>query len=332
MATNTKRVLVTEPMHDIGLDLLRRRADVEFVVAEDARPETLARHMPGVHGVAVRIAQLPADILALAPDLQVVSRHGVGCDNVDVAHLTARGIPVAIAAGANSSSVAEHTMAMVLSLSRRLAAVDKAVRTGDFAGRMRLIASDLEGAVMLVVGFGRVGRKVAPRAQAFGMEVVVADVLPYGDDAAKIGCRFVTDFHDALAEADFITLHIPLDETTRQIVSTAEFETMKSGAVLINAARGGVVDEKALLAALEAGRIAGAGLDVFSVEPPPLDDPVFGPLLKRDDVILAPHTGAASHGAVREMSRMAMQNILDVFDGKITDDRVFNADALRARG
>lgn len=327
-----KRVLVTEPMHDIGLDLLRERDDVEVIMADDPGPETLVGLMADVHGIAVRVAQLPETLLSLAPNLEVVSRHGVGCDNVDVAHLTARGIPVAIAAGANSTSVSEHVFAMLLSLSRHLPQVDCAVRQGDFAARTHLIASDLEGAVMLVVGFGRVGRKVAPCAQAFGMEVIACDILPYDDDAEAMGCRFVSDFRDVLAEADVVTLHVPLDETTHNMVSENEFGMMKSGSYLINTARGGVVDEAALLGALEGGRLRGAGLDVFSLEPPPLDDPVFKALLGRDDVVLAPHTGAASEGAMQEMSRMAAQNVLDVFDGCLSDDRIFNAEALRARG
>jgi len=324
-------VLVTEPMHEAGMAMLRARDDIEIVEAEDPTPGTLARLIPGVHAVAVRVAKLDADLLGRAPDLQVVSRHGVGCDNIDVAHLTARGIPVAIAAGANSSSVAEHTMAMALMLSRRLRAVDRAVRDGDFAARTRLIATDLEGATMLIVGFGRVGRKLAPRALAFGMDVVAADILPYGEQAAAMGCRFAADFRTELPGADFVSLHVPLDASTRHLMSAPEFASMKPGAVLINCARGGVVDETALLAALASGQLSGAGLDVYSEEPPPLGDPVFGPLLAREDVILAPHTGAASHGAMKEMARMAMQNILDVFDGAIDDDFVFNADALTHR-
>ncbi|MBT6094311.1 MAG: hydroxyacid dehydrogenase [Rhodospirillaceae bacterium] len=326
-----KRVLVTEPMHDVGLSLLRDRADIEVIHAEDAKPETLARLVPGVHGIAVRTAALPATLLASANELQVVSRHGVGCDNVDVAHLTARNIPVAIASGANSSSVSEHTLAMVLTLSRRLMAVDAAVRDNNWQARGNLIASDLEGAVMVIIGFGRVGRKVAPLARAFGMEVVVVDIALDRELADSMGCRGVEDFRPELANADFVTLHVPLDDSTHHMISAAEFNMMKPGSVLINCARGGVIDEAALLAALQSGHLAGAGLDVFSVEPPPADDAAFCGLIQRDDVIMAPHTGAASHGAMQEMSRMAMQNILDCFDGTLKPDCVFNHAELAGR-
>ncbi|MEK9722889.1 MAG: NAD(P)-dependent oxidoreductase [Rhodospirillaceae bacterium] len=323
-----KHVLVTEPFHDAGLALLRARDDVTFVEAPDAEPKTLAQLMPGVHGVAVRIAKLPGELLALSNDLEVVSRHGVGCDTVDVAHLTARGIPVAIANGANSTSVAEHTLGMMLALARRSYAADRAVRGGDFAARNRIIAADLEDAHLLIVGFGRVGRKLAPRARAFGMRVTVADIALDRPLADSLGCAAVEDFHDALHDADFVSLHIPLDDTTRNIVAAAELAAMKPGAIVINCARGGIVDEAALLAALEAGHLNGAGIDVFSIEPPPVDHPILGRLMERDDVLLAPHAGAASFGAVRAMSTMAVQNILDAFDGRLDPANVFNADGL----
>ena len=291
-----KRVLVTEPIHEAGLSLLRARDDIKVIFANDADSDTLARILPGMHGIAVRTAKLPADLLALATELEVVSRHGVGCDNVDVAHLSARGIPVAITNGANSSSVAELTMAMALTLARRLPEVDKAVRENNFGARSRLLATDLEGATLLIVGFGRIGRKVASRARAFGMDLIVCDILPYRGVAAKMGYRFVADFRT----------------------------------VLINAARGGIVDEEAMLVALDSGPLSSAGLDVFSVEPPPQNDPVFNQLLARDDVILTPHTGAASHGAMRAMAIMAAQNILASFDGVLSPENTFNLKALQS--
>ena len=325
-----KRVLVTEPIHEAGLSLLRARDDIKVIFANDADSDTLARILPGMHGIAVRTAKLPADLLALATELEVVSRHGVGCDNVDVAHLSARGIPVSITNGANSSSVAELTMAMALTLARRLPEVDKAVRENNFGARSRLLATDLEGATLLIVGFGRIGRKVASRARAFGMDLIVCDILPYRGVAAKMGYRFVADFRTELSNADFITLHVPYDDTTRHLISTAEFDAMKPGTVLINAARGGIVDEEAMLVALDSGPLSSAGLDVFSVEPPPQNDPVFNQLLARDDVILTPHTGAASHGAMRAMAIMAAQNILDSFDGVLSPENTFNLKALQS--
>jgi len=326
-----KRVLVTEPMDNAGLSLLEGRDDIEAVFADDIEPETLARLLPGVHGVATRSAFFPADLLALANNLEVMSRHGVGCDRIDVAHLTGRGIPMAIAAGANAQSVAEHTMAMTLSLARHQVAQDAAARARDYSARDRLVATDLDGATMVIVGFGRIGRKVAPLARAFGMNVTVVDIKLDRDLAASMGCKAVEDFRPELATADFVTLHVPLDETTRHMMSTAEFNAIKPGAIVINCARGGIIDEAALIAALDAGQIAGAGLDVLSTEPPAADAAIIGPLLQRTDMIVAPHTGASSFGAKREMARMAIQNVLDAFDGKLAPDCIFNLEGLEGK-
>ncbi len=320
-----KTVLLTEPIHNNGVALLETRADVNLVKAPDIQPETLAQLMPGTHAVLVRLAQFPSELLELSNDLEVVSRHGVGCNAIDVAHLTNRGIPMAIAAGANSTSVTEHTFGLLLSLARRQREQDAAVRDGRFGDRNKLIATDLEGARLLVIGFGRVGRKVARVARAFGTEVTVADIALDRSLATDLGCKAVADFRPELAEVDMVTVHVPLDESTHHLLGAREFAAMKPGAILINCARGSVVDEAALLDALEAGHFAGAGLDVFSVEPPPLDDNVLAKLLARQDVLAAPHTGAASHGAMR---MMAVQNILDAFDGKLTAERLFNPEIL----
>ena len=257
-----------------------------------------------------------------------MSRHGVGCDAIDVTHLTGRGIPVGIAAGANSTSVTEHTFGLLLSLARHQREQEAAVREGRFWDRAGLIATDLEGARLLVVGFGRVGRKVARIARAFNMEVTVTDIALDRPLAAELGCKAIEDFRPELPEADFVTLHVPLDDSTHHMVSGAELSEMKPGSILINCARGGIVDEAALLHALEAGHLAGAGLDVFSIEPPPLDDNLFAKLLARPDVLSAPHTGAASHGAMRMMASMAARNVLDCFDGTLSADRVFNPEVL----
>lgn len=320
-----KRVLVTEPLHEAGMSLLQARSDIEIVCAEDARPETLSRLLPGVNGIAVRSAKLPSELLATANELAVVSRHGVGCDNVAVTHLTERRIPVAIASGANAQSVAEHTLMMMLTLARRLPQQESLLRDGRWKERDTLLAKDLTGSKALIVGFGRIGRRVAPLCKAFGMDVVVADIALDAELAESMGCRGVSDFRSELADADFLTLHVPLDESTRHIVSTAELEAIKAGAIVINCARGGVVDEVALVTALDSGKVGGAGFDVFGIEPPPGDHPLFG----RPDAILTPHNAAASYISMHEMARMTAQNILDCFDGCLRDDCIFNLESLK---
>lgn len=319
-----KRVLVTEPLHDSGMALLKARPDIEIVMAKDNSPETLSEAVVGVHGIAVRVSRLPSEILSRANELEVISRHGVGCDRLDMAHLNARGIPVMIAAGANAGSVAEHTMGLLLATARNLVAQDRAIRQGWFNERLNRLATDLSGATLLIVGFGRIGRKLAPLARAFGMKVIVADIALDEELAEEMGCRGVSDFRPELANADMLSIHVPLDETTRDFISTDEFAAMKEGSILINCARGGVVDEAAMIHALDSGKLIAAGLDVFSVEPAPDTQPLFA----RGDVVLSPHTAAGSYNSIRTSAQMTVQNILDFFDGVPRKDCIFNREEL----
>ncbi|MBO6520206.1 MAG: hydroxyacid dehydrogenase [Rhodospirillales bacterium] len=321
-----KRVLVTEDMHPRGYEVLEAAPDIEVIRIKDIEPATLKDAVRDVDGILVRSAKLTADILEAAENLKVVARHGVGCDSIDVAHLSARGIPVAIAAGANSRSVAEHTLGLMLAAARELPLLDNVVKSGRWADRNNYRAKDLMGAKVLIVGFGRIGRLVAPLCKAFGMETVVADIVLDETLASEMGCRGVEDFRPELADADFVTLHVPLDETTRHLVGEAELAAMKSGSILINCARGGIVDDNALLAALVRGHIRGAGLDVMADEPPAADHPLIG----RTDVVMTPHNGAGAMSAAIAMAEMSAVNIIDAFAGNLREDCTFNLDALRA--
>lgn len=319
-----KRILVVEPMHEAGTGLVEGQQGYEVIHAPDTRFDTLISLMAGVHAVAVRTAKLPRDVLAASDCLEIVSRHGVGCDNLDMDYLNSCGIPVAIALNANAVSVAEHTLMLMLAVVRRLREQDIAVREGRFAERNQLFGGDLMGARVMIVGYGAIGRLVAERCRAFGMKITLAGPSISAADAEQPDDLVVRDFRDGLESADFISLHLPLNEETRHLLSDAEFAAMRPGAILINTARGGIVDEAALIRALDNGRISGAGIDVFSSEPPEEDHP----LLARDNVILTPHNGTASHGAMREMSRMTFQNIRDFYDGTLPVERCFNPETL----
>jgi len=319
-----KKVLFTENVHTSAIDLIKSRSDIELVVAPDTSPATLSDLIVDADAVGVRLAQLPADILALGKNLSVVSRHGVGCDNIDVSHLSQRNIPVAIAAGANGVSVAEHTLMLMLATTRRLLEQDKAVRDGRYHERMQFCGRDLHGSHVLVIGFGRTGQQVAPRCQALGMQVTAADINPDYAAAEAMGIALITDFRQALASADFITLHVPLDDSTRHLISASEFANMKQGAIVINCARGGVLDESALISQLENGKLAGAGIDVFEREPAVAGDPLFA----RQDVIATAHTAGTSKTALVQMATMMSQNILDTFDGKLSADNIINVSDL----
>jgi D-3-phosphoglycerate dehydrogenase len=319
-----KKVVVTENIHPDGIALLKARSDLSLTLLDGTDDSQIGPEIRDASAVLVRTAQLTQKELAPASQLQVVSRHGVGCDNIDVAHLSARGIPVAIAAAANSTSVAEHVLMMMLGLSKRTAQYDQLTRAGSFHERGRHRTHELHGKHILIVGFGRIGKKVAPLCRAFGMHVTVADIDLDREYAESLGCQAVEDFRPVLADADFVTLHVPLDETTRNMISAAELEAMPAHSILINCARGGIVDEKALADAVLSASIAGAGSDVFSVEPPTSDNP----LLNLPGTILSPHNAASTAEGFVNMATGAAQNILDCLDGKLTAPFVFNARAL----
>jgi D-3-phosphoglycerate dehydrogenase len=313
-------------MHECGDEILNASPDIEILRADNIEPDTLKEAVKGVDAIIARSAMLTSDILEGAENLQVVSRHGVGCDNIDVAYLTSRNIPVAIASGANARSVAEHTMGLMLSAARELSLLDNLVKAGRWSERNNYRACDLFGAKIVILGFGRVGKLVAPLCKAFGMEVVVADIKLDAELAIKLGCKGVEDFRPELADADFLSLHVPLDDSTRHIISTDELAVLKPGSIVVNCARGGVVNDEALLKALESGHLRGAALDVMSTEPPAPDDP----LMLRSDVVMNPHNGAGAMSAAIAMAEMSAQNVIDTFNGVLRDDCTFNLEALRS--
>ncbi|MGC1442876.1 MAG: hydroxyacid dehydrogenase [Burkholderiaceae bacterium] len=321
-----KRVVVTEKIHPDGPAILKSRTDIEVVQLTDCEPDTLKRELANAHGVLVRSAFLNSDILAGATELQVVSRHGVGCDHIDVDHLTARRIPVAIAASANARSVAEHVIMMMMVLTKAPFVYDRATREGRFHERGSHYTTELFDKTILVVGYGRIGSLVAPMCKAFGMRVMVADIALNEALAREQGVEGIADFRGALAQADFLTVHVPLNPQTHHLIGAPELAALPDHAIVINCARGGIIDEAALAAAVSGGTIAGTGADVFSTEPPAPDNP----LLSLPNSIYSPHSAAVTQEGARNMSVEAAQNIVDAFDGKLRSDYIFNADQLKA--
>ena len=278
------------------------------------------------HAVVVRTGAIDRALIDAAPELEIVSRHGVGYDAVDVEALTERGIPLTIAAGSNSDSVAEHAMFMILALAKNGLTHDRATREGAFQIRNEISAVEISEKNLLVIGFGNTGRRVASRAQAFGMSVYAYDPYVDGGAVGAAGCTLVDDFHDVLPEMDVVTIHTPFTRETEGMVGEAELGAMKSSAFIVNTARGGIIDEPALAAALERGAIAGAGLDVFVEEPvPPRSN---NPLLQFDNVIVSPHTAGVSREAAVRTATMSVQNVIDFFDGRLDPDMVVNRDVL----
>ena len=286
-------------------------------------PAEIKRRIVDADAIVVRTAVIDRWVIDAGRGLAIISRHGVGYDAVDIGAAAERSIPVTITPLANSVSVAEHAMFMLLALAKSARENDTAVREGRFeSARTSMKPLDLAGRNLLIIGFGRTGSRVAPRALGFGMHVHAYD--PYVDRAVMeaAGCTAVDDVHAVLPEMDAVTVHTPLNDETRGIIGAKELASMKRTAFVVNTARGGVVAEDALIAALEGQRIGGAGLDVFEAEPaPPRPD---HPLLAFDNVIVSPHCAGVTVESSMRMAEYAVRNVLDCFDGRLDPEVVVN--------
>jgi D-3-phosphoglycerate dehydrogenase len=318
------RVLVAGIIHQEAEALLAGRDDVDYEIVPAATAAQIDERIADVDGVVLRVTPFGAKTLARAPRLVVVSRFGVGYDSVDVEALTARRIPLTIVGDANAVPVAEHALAMMLAVSRHMIAVDRGVRTANWDVRYHLNMTELALKRVLVVGFGRIGKHVARRCHAFDMEVVVADPYVAAADVEAAGYAHMADFRDGLGTADYVTLHLPAAADGTPVMGRAEIDAMKAGAILINVARGTLVDEGALAEALAAGRLAGAGVDVFREEPVRPNCPLIG----CDSVVLSAHNAALTEECIRRMSLVAVQNVLDALDGRLDAAMVVNREVL----
>lgn len=319
------RVLVVGHVHEAGLARLRDRPGLETVTLDERASAELPQALAAAEAVIVRTAALPGPAIAAAPRLKVIAKHGVGYDNIDVAAATARRIPVTVTATANAVSVAEHAFAQMLQLAKLGGEMDAAVRRGDWAARTRLVAVELAGRTLLVVGLGRIGSRVARRALAFEMRVVVVDPFLPAERIRGLGCEPAASLEAALPEADIVTLHCPLGPRTRGMLGAAELALLRPHAFLVNTARGGLVDEAALVAALRAGRLAGAALDVMAHEPPAADDP----LLAAPRLLLSPHVAGVTKESTLRMALEAADNVLAGLDGRLDPAVVVNPEVLR---
>jgi len=311
---------MVQGLHPEGARLLEARADVEPVALQSDVEAEIAAAARDADAITVRSARITRGIIEAAPKLRIVARHGVGYDAVDVGALSERGIPLAISIHANMVPVAEHVMFMLLTLFKEAAYYDALTRRADWGSRWNVRSNDLAGKDLLIVGFGRTGSRVARRALAFDMRVHVCD--PYIDQARirEAGCVPVADFRAALPEVDAVSVNCPLSGETRHMFSGAEFAAMKRSAVIVNCARGGIVDERALHAALTGGGLRGAGLDVFETEPSPADNPLF----RLDNVIVSPHIAGVTVESTIRMSKQTAQNVLDCFDGRLDPEVIVN--------
>ena len=308
----TWRVVVADRVAEAGLKLLAGTPEIEVAILAGKPREDLDRALAGAHALVVRgETRVTADLLARAPRLRVIARAGTGVDTIDVHAATRRGIAVMNAPGANTVSAAEHAMGLLLALVRRIPWAADAMRRGDW-DRKRFEGTELRGKAMGVVGLGRIGGHVAQLARAFGMSVVAHDPYLPPERAAELQVKLLP-LDQLLRTVDVVTLHVALTEQTHHLINAERLALMKPTAVLINTARGDLVDEAALAEAVTAGRIAGAAIDVFAVEPLP----AHSPLRALDRVILTPHLGASTAEA---QERVALEICMAVRDALIEGD------------
>lgn len=303
-------VLLYEPIHAQALELLSRTAEVRM--APSLEEEQLLGVVGDVQGIIIRAnGTVSRRLMQAAPQLKVVARHGVGVEAIDRQAAAELGITVVNTPEANVESVAEHCLGMMIALTKRLRQADLAIRAGDWEARYRLTGNELLGKVLGLVGFGRVGQRLAEMCrQGLSMDVLYTDVVSYPQAERRLEAQKVK-LERLLAEADVMSLHTPLLPETRGLIAEAELRAMKPTAFLINTARGPVVDQAALVRALTEGWIAGAGLDVYDPEPLPADSP----LLRLDNVVLSPHMAAHTDEALLRMA-MVVTDVLAVIEGR----------------
>lgn len=305
-------ILSLTDMHESGMRLLREAGDLHMASALD--PATLRREVVAADALVIRTAgDIDAPLMDCATKLRVVGRHGVGYDQVDVPAATERGIQVVYTPGANTESVAEHTLAMMIGISKHFPQHMRALLEGRYNDRTKLVGRDMVGRTLGIIGFGRIGRRLGEIARAaFGMKVLYNDIVPAPAEVeARAGATRV-GLEELLAAAEYVTLHVPLDASTRRMINERTLAQMRPDAILLNTCRGPVVDEYAVARALDAKRLWGYAGDVFDIEPPPRDHPLIG----RSDVLLTPHSAAQTLESLRNMATGVALDVTGVLRGE----------------
>ncbi len=306
----TYRVLISDPLAQEGIDILQSHKDVKVDIKTKLPPEELQQIITEYDALVIRSGtQVTKEVFEKADKLKVVGRAGVGLDNVDIDAATQRGTIVMNTPGGNTISTAEHTWSLLMSLSRNVAPANISLREGRW-DRKKYTGTEIFGKTLGVIGTGRIGSEVGKRALVFGMKVMAYDPFASKDHIQKIG--FVPSTLDEIfSQADYITVHTPKSKETAHLIDDKAFAKMKKGVRIINCARGGIVDEAALLRALESGKCAGAALDVYESEPPGADHP----LVQREDCTCTPHLGASTAEAQINVAVDVAKNVLDTLTG-----------------
>ena len=313
-----KKIIVIQNIHQEGIKLLEDNSSYEFEIFDEIN-EDLKKKIVDCDAISIRTAKLPNEIISSAKKLQIISRHGVGYDNIGLKSTKEIGATLTITATANAVAVAEHVMFMLLNISKRKDMYDQSVKSGKFNDRNKLPKTiELWGKNILIAGFGRIGQALIKRCLGFEMNVFVYDPYINDEKIKSLGGKKVNDLKEAVKEMDAISLHMPLNDETKNIVNYDLLRSMKKNCIVINAARGGIINEVDLDKALRENLIFGAGLDVFETEPPKSDNP----LLKNDKVFLSPHTAAFTEECMIRMGKETIQNIIDFFEKKLDKSKI----------
>ncbi len=317
--SDRKKILIIQPIHKIGIQLLDNLSDYQYEIIEDTNIENLKSKIVECDALSIRTAKLPSEVIDLGNKLKIISRHGVGYDNIDLESSKKKNITIAITATANAVAVAEHVMFMLLNISKRKSMYDQAVKSGNFNQRNKLPKTiELWKKNILIAGFGRIGQALIKRCLGFEMNVFVYDPFVTAQKIKSLGGNKIDNLNNAIENMDMISLHIPLNNETKNLINMRLLKKMKKNCIIINAARGGIINEKDLDNALKENLIFGAGLDVFNIEPPENNNP----LLKNDKVFLSPHTAAFTEECMQRMALETVQNIIDFFDKKLEKSKI----------
>ena len=300
------KVLVSDKMSQDGIDVLNAADGIQVVYKTNLSPEDLIKELQDTDALIIRSStKVTKDVFAAVDKLKIIGRAGIGVDNIDCNTATERGVIVVNTPSGNATTTAEHAIAMLMSLSRHIPQADKSMNGGKWE-KSKFTGIEVTGKVLGVFGYGNIGKIAADRAQGLKMRVIVFDPFLTAEVAAKDGVELVTK-EKLFERADYITVHVPLNDSTRNLINKNTIETMKTGVRIINCARGGIVNESDLIEGLDSGKIAGAAIDVFEEEPPPQDNP----LLKHDSVICTPHLGASTAEAQVNVAVQVAEQIRD---------------------
>ena len=317
------KIVISHRLHDDGMAVLEK-AGANVVIIGSGKPKDMLPALKDADGVIIRIGSIDKGMMLQCKNLKAIGRPGVGVDDVDVAGATELGIPVVIAPGANTRSVAEHAMAMIFACAKNMLVCDREMRKGNFGIRSEYKAYELYGKTLGLIGCGHIGKILAELATGVGMKILVYDPFLKAETVAGWGYGYRAEMEDILKEADAVSVHTPLTDATRGMIGARELQLMKKTAILVNCARGGIIDEAALVRALHEGWIQAAATDVVVQEPIRTDDPLFS----CDNLIVTPHMAGQTKEAASGVATLAAEGVLAVIRGEKWD-KVCNPDAYR---